>query len=516
MAKTVTFTDLTTPDTLAGVASTGGTLTANTTYYYVVQAVFTNGTTTTTFNGKSLSSNEISVTTDTTNKSVTLTWNHPKGEGGGYRIFRATSSGAYLGCINDATNMRDSVINNAGVCTYVDTGTALAGNVIYQNTSHGKLILSSTAPTTDIWSITDLYDADVAGGWGVVTRLDQSTYRVEPYLICHSGTQWVDEIKTIIFADAWETGGGTGVFRFGRKTGSVTMRGCHIILKGYWLTSVTFPTLYLYKSLIECVTDWSSTYSTYDGLSVTQVFYNAGVVEDVIATKTRYFAPQSTANCTMKNTVVTYADIAFSLGQATFTNVTGTACSRLYQTTSSTVMRAKDAVNIGSTYTILIIGSHAQITMVNTNVPASSYAPVGDCHDTYVNELFTYNLTVNKNGSATPISGASVKIWDVFNNLICDTTTDASGKIAEQELIFRKQTYSAVPVRTSTEYSPHKMVITASGYETYTQYTTYTAPVATSHIIGLTPIVPVRQTIDGDLLLANQPELGSGSKVLKL
>jgi hypothetical protein len=60
------------------------------------------------------------------------------------------------------------------------------------------------------------------------------------------------------------------------------------------------------------------------------------------------------------------------------------------------------------------------------------------------------------------------------------------------------------------------MVISAPGYETYTQFTAYAGAIDTKHIIGLTPALKLRQTIDGELLLAVSADKGSSSKLLKL
>jgi hypothetical protein len=149
MAKSVIFTDLATPTGLTGSLVSGGTLAANTTYYYKVIAVFNNGTYAATFDGKSLASNEFSITTTTTQKSVTLTFNHPKGTAGGYRVYRAISTGAYSVCLNIA--LLDSTYNVAGLVTWTDDGSVpYSANNAFQNTSHGKLLLASTSPTTDI------------------------------------------------------------------------------------------------------------------------------------------------------------------------------------------------------------------------------------------------------------------------------------------------------------------------------------------------------------------------------
>ena len=96
MSKTITFTKPPDPITdISGSLSAGGSLDANTTYYYVVLALG-NGVTTITDPDATLSgiSNEFSITTDTTNKTVDLTWTAVAGASR-YAIFRSTASGSH-------------------------------------------------------------------------------------------------------------------------------------------------------------------------------------------------------------------------------------------------------------------------------------------------------------------------------------------------------------------------------------------------------------------------------------
>ncbi|MFZ4548832.1 MAG: hypothetical protein ACOYN4_15395 [Bacteroidales bacterium] len=512
MPKSVTFSDLATPTSLSAVAVAGGTLLPNTTYYYVVVAVFTVGTSPRNMDGgKSLASNEISVTTTSVNLSVSLTFNHPKGAGGGYRIYRATAPGMYGTCLNIAP--LDSAINIGGACSYIDTGVSPSGNNSFQNTSHGKLtLLGSTS--ADAFSIIDLYAASMAAGWGVVTKLDQSTYRVDAYIIGHSGIYWVDEEKTIIFADGFFAGSASN-YRFGRITGLITNRGCRLIFKAYHLTDFTPVTLNAFKTTFDWVLDYSPVYNSYSGLSYFSILFNAGTVQDCQSNKLRSFSPLSAANCTLKNFVCTEYDIGFSTGQATFLNVTGMAGSRPFQTSTNTVMRAKDLVSVGNTYTILTLGTNAQITLVNTNGPAASFVALSDSTGTVVNELFTYNLTVYKNDGVTVVVGAAVKVYDAFGNLLVNRVTGGNGAIAEQELIFRKQTFVGT-VRTSTDYTPHKLEVSMPGYETYSCFTAYSGANATFHVVALKAIVISRPTIEGKILIATNPQAGSSSKLLEV
>ena len=467
MAKTVTYTDFTTPSGFTVTAISGGTLTASTTYYYKVIAVYSTVTTPYYMNGKSLASPEVSGLTTITNKSLTLSWSHPKGEGGGYRIFRSNTSGStYTSCMN--IGLTDVSYNTGGTCTWTDDGSVTnnIGNCAYQNTSHGKLtLLGSTAG--DPFSIVDLYNADVVGGWGVVRRLDESTYRVEPFIQTHANLYWVDEEKTIIIADGFDTiYTGTGNYRFGRMTGSVTNRGCHLIFKNYAYISFTPNILNAYKTTFDVVYDYNPLVTTYYSITFFSLSFNSGNTIDCQSNKMRGFAPGSITNCYMKNFVATEYDIGFGIGAGTFENVIGMAGSRPFQTGGSTVIRVKNFTSIDNgTATVYVLGLNNTVTMVNTNVAPTGYNAVGNATGSVVYEKFTYNLKVYQNDSATSISGATVNIYDVFNNLLYSGLTNVTGDIPEQELLYYKHTF-VLAVRTSTKYAPHRLVVSKTGMPT--------------------------------------------------
>lgn len=77
---------------------------------------------------------------------------------------------------------------------------------------------------------------------------------------------------------------------------------------------------------------------------------------------------------------------------------------------------------------------------------------------------YEFDLKVqDKDENAIP--GAAVKIWDKDNNLIVDTTTNASGVIATQTLNYGY--YSQAGGNTPTMQTPHTIQISKPGYETY-------------------------------------------------
>lgn len=510
MAKSGIFTDITTPTNLSGTLTSGGTLAANTTYYYRVIGVWGTSNTAYRYQGKSLASNQITITTTSTDKSVNLTWNSPLGEADKYVVYRYTSpieveDYRFLG-LNEAANLKDSIVNNAGTCSYTDIGKPLAGNGWFQNLSHGKIELSSTSPTTDVWSITDLYDLDVANGWGVVSKLDDETYRIDAYLFGYTGIKWLDTKKVIIFPGGFYPGSNCS-YTFGRLSNDRTYDGCNLIFKNPNLEAMDFYELNAYKTTFARVLPDIST-----------IGFRVGLIQDCQIDDFRGFSPQSNA-AEFKNLVYTNCDNAFSRGLGIYNNVKMVSGSRAFQTGGNTVIRAKDLIIDGMLYPCLIIGTNNEITYVNTNITnENAFNTTYNAGGTWCEERFTYSLRVTDTDGNDAIENAHVIIYDRFGVEMINELTNIDGEIIDTELLYRKHEYSdATPsVRTTTYMSPFKIVIFKNGYETYSNSQTYDGCYDTSHKIGLTPVNKIRTTVDGEILLAIDAEAGSLSKMIKL
>jgi hypothetical protein len=488
MAKTITYTDLQTPTNLAGNAVAGGNMPVGI-FYYVVVACFATAALDY-YLGKSLASNEINVTTTSNNKSVTLTWNMPKGVAGSYRVFRATSSGAYLFSLEVSSALNDSVCNNNGVCTFTDTyATTTWSNSFYQNISHGKLILngSTYGDASTMFGIVDLYNASVAGGWGVVNKLDNTTYRVNAYIVGHTNLYWIDLEKTIIVSDNWFAGDGS-TYTFGAIIGSDnTSNGCHIIFKNYVINYFYAGILNAYKTTFEAMSETPDIPSSPGAIAYILIY--AGLIQDCQVNKVRSIIPLGGAACTFKNVIYTGYDNAFSYYSGNYMNVTMLYGSRPFQTNGNSIIRVANLVSIGHWCIVLILGTNNSLTLVNSNITGLMGYPIGDVSGTIINELFTYNLKVIQNDSITPIQGATVKIYDVNNNLLYSGITNATGDIAQQELPYRITTYSG-STPTVINPLPLKLVISKTGYDDYVEFTDYTGSYALNKTVALTPYTP--------------------------
>lgn len=97
------------PQNLVATATAGGSLSANTTYYYEVTGVYSTL-------GESGPSVEVSITTTSVNKTASLSWGALAGVGT-YNVYRSTSSGGEVLIASGLTN-----------ASYTDNGTASTSN----------------------------------------------------------------------------------------------------------------------------------------------------------------------------------------------------------------------------------------------------------------------------------------------------------------------------------------------------------------------------------------------------
>jgi len=477
--KEYSFDDISTPVNCSAVAISGGSLDANTTYYYIVIGVKYVGTLEG-FNyywyGKSKASDEFSATTTDVNKSIQIQFNMPVGEAGSYRIFRMTSSGQYINerILPLKYSPDDATYNVGGTVTFNDTGYVTLGNQYLEttNNAHGVLTLSGST-SGDKFSIEDLYQADITNGWGVIDKLGHHTYRVNCYLKTHTDLYWYDEDVTIIFADG--IGGYTSTnFEFGKIAGEKTERGCNIRFENTWLCSISFGTLNAYRST------FTYSYPFYSRrLSLVFINFNAGLIQDCFVNKIRSFTPNSLADCTLKNVVLHDYDIAFGAGKAVFENVRCLGGSRVYQLSGTQNVRGKDLYVVGNI--LFAISASGYLELVNTVY--DYFTSTGDCTGFRLYDKISYNVNV-VDSVGNPIEDANVSMYDKDDVLLFSVETDSNGDIEEQE-ITRVLTTMVGTVKTTVSKSPFKLVVNKEGNGTYIEYVSYDTSVGVVKTVAL-------------------------------
>lgn len=478
MPKSVTFTDLLPPTALSSSVASGGTLATGSTYFYVIQACFSTGTNALTTDGRSQSSNQVSASISVSgSQSVLLSWTGSTGAGG-YRVYRATTSGSYRNMINVV--VRSSVNCSGGICSITDTGYGDPGNNQYQNIVHGKLTLSGST-SSDPFSIVDLYNSSSQGGWNVVNRLDEDTYTINTFTEGHTDLYWVDIDKVIIFRDYLFAGSNSN-YTFGTKSSGTTARGCRLVFKTPDLYTTSFHALFAYKTTFDYVR--FNPLIAYTDISPQVITYNTGSVEYCLINKIRGFQPQSKTNCTMLDTTITQGDVALGQGLATFSNVTGMNNSRVFQTTTNTQITGSNVRFINNVYPTLLLGTNFNVKYINS-VSASISDGIGNASSQGITQdVFTYDLKVlSKTG--IPISGASVQLINTSGSSLFSTTTNASGNITQQEvtLYIRNIVSNTGPVQ---NLSPYTLIVNKDGYDTYREVTPYSQSIALQKTIALT------------------------------
>lgn len=516
MAKSITFTDIPKISNPSATAVAGGSLLPNTTYYYRIYKIHQSGSPSS--YGRSIISDEFSVTTDAVNKTARITFQSPKVAGQGYLIFRFTTPGQMNININAVTFWpTDNAHNSGGTVTFDDTGyAATTGNTFLEDRDnpHGRLVATGST-SSDKFTIEDLYNADIANGWGVILKLDENTYKVNTHLIMGS-TEYFDAVeKTIIFADGISS---PGNWTLGRVSGTNrTYAGCNIIIKSTWLTSINFKYLEAYRTSFQYVFPKNNGVDISTGLGLCDISFD-GKVQDCTCDRIRTFVPTNTS--IVKNCIVSRFDIAFRTSQATFDDVKCLQGSRVWQFGGSTTNVVARGVYTEGTAAILVVNGKtgSSLTIIDSIVSGSPmFGSYIDNDGFEYFDKFSYNLQVLEEDEVTPIAGATITMYDNAGQIF-QVTTDSNGEITEQYItrVYGTVDTPALPsVYTYTNKYPYKLIIEKEGYETYTENFTQLLSEPIVKTVALKTAKPIRISTEGPVL-ALAPETGSSSLLKKL
>jgi hypothetical protein len=157
MAKTYTVTELTAPASPTATLEAGGSLTASTTYYYLIIAC-DGANSVGDVMAESPPSAEVSATTDATNKSIKLDWTAVTGATR-YTILRSTTSGDYA-------TATAHCLSQAGVTTntYTDDGSVTLNRWTLRTAGMIKLAVSG-GTSGDRVTMQNIYDYLVGAGY---------------------------------------------------------------------------------------------------------------------------------------------------------------------------------------------------------------------------------------------------------------------------------------------------------------------------------------------------------------
>ncbi len=332
-------------------------------------------------------------------------------------------------------------------------------------------------------NFTDIYNADVAGAWGVVWRECTKQFCFDCGLIIGDGstTTWfADSGKQVMHkvfnVPAYSSGyyGAMNVkananCRFGivmDATNKLGMNGCHLF---YDSTGSYFGVMVEGSgnlSCYSCIFDGgikygcgtalnpalTGTFKAWNCMFNTTLYVNKGTTDiNKCAMNKKHLANSygilSTPPTTIENVEI-YG--TRDRGAMSFTGTSGVT------TTKNAYIR--DCTNL-----CVLWGQSATHNVINADTDTWIVYRRSSGSET-VQKQFTFDLKViDKDNGA--INGATVKIWDKDSNLIVDTTTNASGVIATETI-----TASICPAGSSTFSTlktPHLIKIEKAGYTMY-------------------------------------------------
>jgi len=348
--------------------------------------------------------------------------------------------------VNLLTNIcYSSITYDSGSNTIIIVGDSVCGN-------------SSSNPCT----FEDIYQADVANGWGVVSKQGDNQYEFRCKLQIGDGTNetwFADTSKEISHTinDNFVYIPSHGHFRCGvivDEVNKTTKDGCFIYTNSsdkYIIEFANGGTLELYSTTISAESS-TKIQSTYGGGG--HRIWNCNMIHvEVGGTGTPpevdfYRTNWQSSLAGPSFTTINASDILIS--DCTY----GTIWFSIY-----TPVTIKNYRMIGETYSFLCFHLDADLYAINVECKWKPLWYLSNAGKIY--RQYTFNLKV-VDEAGNPIPGASVKIWDNAGNLVVNETTDSNGRIPEQILTYGyyDQDHGSTPVM----ITPHTIRIHHQDY----------------------------------------------------
>jgi len=368
-----------------------------------------------------------------------------------------------------------------------------AGSITYDNGTNTITIVgfNESSPCT----FEDIYQVDVASGWGVVSKQGSNQYEFRCKLQIGDGTNetWLADANKMIshtINDNFIYIPAHGHFRCGvvvDEANRTTKDGCFIYTNSSDKHIIEFArsgTLELYSTTISAE-------------SSTNIFSSYGKGEYRIW------------NCNIIHTQVsgegTPPDIDFyrtnwqssQAGPAfTTSNASDILISDCYHGTIwfflSTPVTIKNYRMINEANSFFCFHLDANLYAINVEC---KWKPLWYSSSGKIYRQYTFTLKIVDEGG-NPISGAKVSVYNRSGCLEFEDTTDANGRIPTH--IITRGYYDQAHGSTLVDFSPHTLVIEKEGYETYkTQFTPTKAIEAIDWQISLKKIYVIEMVEEG-------------------
>jgi len=307
----------------------------------------------------------------------------------------------------------------------------------------------------------DIYQADIANGWNVVTKCGSQCYCSTASIYINSGIV-SDSGGSLEFADNTSTclSSNTSLELYNMSISTNEQTPYNI--------GGAIPLLFRQINTGTCNLDnifFSFPYSkTSDTLGIIQL-NEYGIVN----------------NCTFSNGVgiliddpnITMIDNKINNGKYVIVNTYDMENSNLYINESEagiSILSIYDDINI---YNVDIVNCNTTINMFGSVYPVSLYNCYSDnwvvswtpfhVLNENLNIYYSFDLLLTTQ-SGTPIQNANITISDIDNNVVSNLSTSASGTITKQWLEYG---YYKPGSTTIILTSPHNIKISAVGYEAY-------------------------------------------------
>lgn len=314
-----------------------------------------------------------------------------------------------------------------------------------------------------------IVNADDLGGWGVFKRACANQYCLAALLVIGDGSTptWFSDSQVLLtLRDAIVAS--TGTFIRGTvnshieltKSGIVDHENSntHIIIGGLWASTPAS----------DVKIDFCSFVSLFD----TQIrFITAGYIKNSVLNGRFIIGDSGTGFSIERITHYEGTKVGYGIinakGTVNDVSIEGVAYAIYFWGSTSVTMKnlkIRDSNNTfyGDTIT-------ADMYVINPDCDSWIIAWNNATHKIY--RQYEFDLKVIQSDLArTPISGATVKIWNKDNTLVVDTTTDVNGDIAKQTLNFGY--YDQAHGSTAQMKTPHKIEIstTTDPFKTVQKY----------------------------------------------
>ena len=318
----------------------------------------------------------------------------------------------------------------------------------------------------------DIWNADQAGGWGVVSKQGDVQFLFDCKLQIGDGsteTWFADTNKEIVFSDSAAPVKWDNLFRFKANsnfrlgtlvdaTDKITKDGCAIIVatqtQGQYrlfIGDLGLDEVELYSSTfyngkyIACSGDWKIYNCIFDTFGIGFQF------------GTPYFYNVLFYDCWIGNMIPTQVEKLhiFSVSKAFYTR------GAYYIDIQNVIVR--DVTTLAE-----IADADCHFVNVDSNTWGLTWWAPPTPGKLY--RQYEFDLTVRDKKTKSSINGATVTMWDKDGNQIFSVTTDTDGKITTQTVTYKLYEDDGTGSTVETAFSPFHLRIEKTGYQTYDDY----------------------------------------------